>query len=90
MQGLFVIGHILGENALVLVGAVLNVGILASHAFAQALGEHAVLVGIDELVLQRRGTSVDNENFHVRLRCLAYSAGEPEFMGAPPRTWTCT
>ena len=63
-QCLFVVGHVLGEDALVFVGAVLDVGIFASDAFAQALGEHLIVFSVDELVFQRRRASVDDENFH--------------------------
>ena len=49
---------------LVFVGAVLDVGIFASDAFAQALGEHLIVFSVDELVFQRRRASVDDENFH--------------------------
>ena len=84
------VGHILGENALVFIGAVLDVGVFAPYAFAQALGEHFILLGIDELILQRRRACVDDKNFHVMLPYSNQRAGDPEFIGAPPRTWTWT
>ena len=51
-QGLFVVGHVLSEDAFVFVGAVLDIGIFASDALTQALGEHLVIFSVDELVFQ--------------------------------------
>ena len=51
-QGLFVVGHVLSEDAFVFVGAVLDIGIFASDALTQALGEHFIVFSVDELVFQ--------------------------------------
>jgi len=42
----------LSEDAFVFVGAVLDIGIFASDALAQALGEHFIVFSVDELVFQ--------------------------------------
>ena len=42
LQGLLVVRHILGEDSFVLIGAMLDIGIFASYAFAKALCKHFV------------------------------------------------
>ena len=67
-QRLFVIGHELMEDTLVLVGAVFDIGILAADALAEAFCKHRLRVGFDELVLQGRRTGIQYEDLH----CLPY------------------
>ena len=64
-----------GENGrgggLVAVGVVGDHAALHADALAQALAQHLLAVHINQLILQGRRTTVDNQNFHL-LRCLLF------------------
>ena len=55
-------GHFLFPLAAV--GLVCDLAALDADALAQALAQHAFALHIDELILQRAGTTVDDQNFH--------------------------
>ena len=56
-------GNLFGPGAAV--GLMGDLAALDADALAQALAQHVLIVHVDELVLQRRRTAVDNQNLHV-------------------------
>ena len=56
------IGHGGVDDHLILVDAVLVEGLGGTDALADALGEHFMGFNIDELILQRRRTGVEDED----------------------------
>ena len=56
-------GHFLAPLAAL--GLVRDFAALDADALAQAFAQHALVRHVDELVLQRAGTTVDHQNFHL-------------------------
>jgi hypothetical protein len=79
-HGGVVVFHGLVDDELVVIDAVLVEGLGGADPLADALGKHLLGLDIDELVLQRRGTSVDNEDVH---RTYLLINGYPLIVGAP-------
>ena len=57
-------GHVLGVDGL-LAGGLIGEFAVDADALAQALGQHRLGVGVQQLVLQGRAAGVDYQNFHV-------------------------
>ncbi len=55
-----------------------------TDSFAIALGQHPLAVHVDQLVLQRRTTGVNNQNFHWKPLLLFYSTPSPMTRELPP------
>ena len=74
LHGLEVVFHRLGDDLVVIAVPLLAKGVVAANLLAQALGDNALVVHVDNLVLKRRTTGIDNENVHT-----------PSFVGVGPR-----
>ena len=61
-HGGVVVGHGGVVHHFVLIDAVLVEGFFGPDALADSLGEHFLGLNIDELVLQRRGTGIQDED----------------------------
>lgn len=64
LDGGLVVGHVaVGVIDVLAGGGVLDVAVDAD-ALAQALGQHFLGIGVEQLILQRRAACVDHQNFH--------------------------
>ena len=68
--------HVLGVDGL-LAGGLVGKFPVDADALAQALGQHLLAVGVQQLVLQGRAAGVDYKNFHVPHSFVSAPAGGP-------------